>query len=105
MSAPKVKRPRTFNSALAAWPDAMQKLAAHPCDDTLSSLCTLLDVMDGEIVRTWQTGGHDDRLAIFRECRAAARQANRLVTATTLGAAKERGQKAWAARLAKKAAA
>lgn len=106
MNAEKKKqRPRTFNSALAAWPAAMAEVAAFPCVETLDSLCTLLDVMDGAIGRTWQEDGHDRRLSVFAECRAAARQANGLVSAAALERAKARGVAAAAVRAEKKASA
>jgi hypothetical protein len=86
------------------WQNYMAEVQDDPCDATLQSLCTLLDVMDGEIVRTWGADGHGDRVAVLRECRAAARQANALVAATALAAASERGQRAAAAKKAKRAA-
>lgn len=104
MTGEKPRRPRSFKAALGAWPDHMRAVQADPCDATLGALCTLLDVMDGEMVRTWETDGHVWRRGVFRECRSAARQANALVTATQLRRAKERGQAAAAARAAKRVA-
>lgn len=100
----KTYRPRTFKSALAAWADAMTTLHAEPTTDNLQTLCTLLDVMDGEMVRTWGADGHEWRRGVFRECRAAARQANALVSARALAGAKARGEAAAAARREKAAA-
>lgn len=95
------KRPRSFKAALAAWAEQMQTVRDNPSTDTLDSLVTLLDVMDGEIVRAWKSPGHEWRRGVFSECRAAARQMNRLVTATQLAGAQERGAAAAAARKAK----
>lgn len=94
-------RPRSFKAAVAAWPALLAAVEADPCDETLGQLCTLLDVMDGEIARTWKTDGHDDRLVTFRGCRAAARQANRLVTSTGAERAKAKGLAGHAARIAR----
>lgn len=95
------KRPRTFKAALAGWAEQMKAVQEDPCEATLSALCTLLDVMDGEMVRTWDASGHEWRRGVFRECRAAARQANALVSSTALARAKDRGLKAYAAKVAK----
>lgn len=104
-TATKKPRPRSFKAALALWPEAVGEVQANPCDVSLGALCSLLDVMDAEIVRGWESDGHAWRRAVFSECRAAARQANAYVAATTLAGAQERGRKMMAARQAAKAAA
>jgi hypothetical protein len=96
-------RPRTFKTALAAWPDHIKAVHDEPNGETLDSLCTLLDVMDGEIVRLWGTDGHADRMDQFRISRAAAKEANVYVTTTLTERARERGRANMAARQAKEA--
>lgn len=81
MTETKKSRPRTFATAVAAWPDQFAAVMDDPCDDHLQSLCTLLDVMDGEIVRRWGGPGHGDRLASLAGFRAAATVANASVAA------------------------
>lgn len=101
MSDEKKKRPRSFKAALAAWAEHEQAVRDDPTTERLDSLVTLLDVMDGEIVRSWEKPGHDWRRGVFSECRASARKANALVASTLLRRAQERGRAAVAARQAK----
>lgn len=56
----KPSRPRTFKTALAAWADQMQTVRDTPTSETLDSLCTLLDVMDRELVQHWKQPGHGE---------------------------------------------
>jgi len=96
-------RIRSLAGAVSAWPHHMRAVEENPCGETLDRLCTLLDVIDAEVVRHWGDGSREARLTVLKAARVEARHANRLVTAALVTGAKERGVAAMAARKAKEA--
>ena len=100
----KAKRPRSVNGALAEWPKALDAVYQTPTSANLDSLCSLLDVIDGEISRRWGTQGHASRLEALLACRRAARDANAFVARAGLARAQARSVAAAAAKRERSAA-
>ncbi len=70
----------TGRTAIAAWPERLGEVREEPTDENLQRLCHLLDVVDGWIVKRWQTPDHEERRAILTSLRSEAREANGLVS-------------------------
>lgn len=82
MRATRKRTPRG-RAAVAAWPERLAAVREDPSDANLQSLCTLVDAIDAWVVEGWNGKDFRERWATLQQCRAEAREANRLVTERT----------------------